>query len=183
MNIGERIIGYMGNKKVLLQTDWFTIESREYPEFDDKPFLTMVTSNGVVILTLTPEEKIVLVRQFRPALGKYTLEVPAGTVNEFESPEAAVERELYEETGFRCHKVVQLNPRLAVMENRISAYLYPFLGTGAKQDRDFRPKEKIQVVLVTLEEFKKLLICGEFSMTASAVVTLARLQGDCLKNF
>nr|XP_017513853.1 ADP-sugar pyrophosphatase isoform X3 [Manis javanica] len=46
-------------------------------------------------------ECVVLVKQFRPPMGCYCLEFPAGLIDDDESPEAAALRELEEETGYK----------------------------------------------------------------------------------
>nr|XP_048317214.1 ADP-sugar pyrophosphatase [Myodes glareolus]XP_048317215.1 ADP-sugar pyrophosphatase [Myodes glareolus]XP_048317216.1 ADP-sugar pyrophosphatase [Myodes glareolus] len=63
-------------------------------------------------------ECVVLVKQFRPPMGGYCLEFPAGLIDDGESPEAAALRELEEETGYKgdvaeCSPAVCLNPGLS----------------------------------------------------------------------
>ena len=58
---------------------------------------------GAGILAVRGEE-ILLVEQFRPAVGKTILEIPAGIIDPGETPLAAAQRELLEETGFTAGK-------------------------------------------------------------------------------
>ncbi|XP_064140935.1 ADP-sugar pyrophosphatase isoform X2 [Loxodonta africana] len=63
-------------------------------------------------------ECIVLVKQFRPPIGGYCLEFPAGLIDDNESPEAAALRELEEETGYKgdiaeCSPVLCMDPGLS----------------------------------------------------------------------
>lgn len=51
---------------------------------------------------------IFLVRQYRYATGKYTVEIPAGTIDSGEIPEQAARRELREETGYDCETLIPL---------------------------------------------------------------------------
>ena len=67
-------------------------------------------SQGVTIVAITPENKIVLVEQHRTPLARRTIELPAGLVEgsgagNAEAVEAAVKRELQEETGYACERV------------------------------------------------------------------------------
>jgi len=63
---------------------------------------------AVAIVPVMEDRQIVMVRQFRYAVGKETLEVPAGKVDKGESVESAVRRELMEETGYQAGKLIRL---------------------------------------------------------------------------
>lgn len=56
---------------------------------------------SVCVLGLTTEDKIVFVRQFRPGIGRSSLELPGGRRRAGEAPEEAARREMEAETGFR----------------------------------------------------------------------------------
>lgn len=64
----------------------------------------VVRPNGVGILAETAFGELVLIRQFRWAVGQHLLEIPAGLIDEGESPEHAARREFEEETGYRAQK-------------------------------------------------------------------------------
>lgn len=73
-----------------------------YPN-GNRSSVEVVEHNGGVSIIAKPEAtKIVLVRQFRPAIGRELWEVPAGKLEGGEDPAAAARRELREETGYRC---------------------------------------------------------------------------------
>jgi len=60
------------------------------------------------IVAITPEGEVLLVRQFREAVRRELLEIPAGVIEEGESPEACAARELLEETGYRATRLEHL---------------------------------------------------------------------------
>lgn len=59
----------------------------------------------VAVLALTDDDRVVLVRQFRPGPGEVLWELPGGIVDEGEEPAGAAARELLEETGYRASSV------------------------------------------------------------------------------
>ncbi|MGE5123231.1 MAG: NUDIX hydrolase [Acidobacteriaceae bacterium] len=63
---------------------------------------------AVTILPIDAEGKIIFVRQYRHAVGRELLELPAGTLDADEAPETCALREIREETGFAAGKLVEL---------------------------------------------------------------------------
>lgn len=76
-------------------------------ELDDgKPTVREVVEHrGAAAIVPLLQDKVVLVRQFRYAVGSELLEIPAGTLEQGEDPEACAMRELEEETGYKCDKL------------------------------------------------------------------------------
>lgn len=93
---------------------------------------------GAVAAVLSRGSSLVFVRQYRPALGAYTLEIPAGTLNKGERPEEALERELIEETGYRPLKYTSMGliyPSPGVSDERIWLYFVgeaEYVGVGRR---------------------------------------------------
>ncbi|KFO34543.1 ADP-sugar pyrophosphatase [Fukomys damarensis] len=93
-------------------------------------------------------ECIVLVKQFRPPVGGYCLEFPAGLIDDNESPEAAALRELEEETGYKgdiaeCSPVVCMDPGLSNCTTHIVT-----VTINGDDAENVRPKPKPEFVEV-----------------------------------
>lgn len=72
-------------------------------------YFVIVRPEVAVILPVTSNQEIILVRQYRHGAGEILLELPANTFNpNQESPQAVAIRELKEETGYIADKVTQL---------------------------------------------------------------------------
>ena len=84
----------------------------------------------VIIIALTPENRILFVEQWREAVSSKTIEMPAGLVGDLdggadESAVAAAEREIVEETGYRAGRIEFLmsGPSSAGMTNEIMSFV------------------------------------------------------------
>jgi ADP-ribose pyrophosphatase len=68
----------------------------------------VVEHRGAAAIVPVLQDKVVLVRQFRYAAGSELLEIPAGTLERGEDPEACAKRELEEETGYKCSELQKM---------------------------------------------------------------------------
>ncbi|THE15002.1 NUDIX hydrolase [Bacillus timonensis] len=63
---------------------------------------------AVAVLAITDDRKLVMVQQYRKALEKVIVEIPAGKLEKGEAPEVTAKRELEEETGYGCETLMPL---------------------------------------------------------------------------
>jgi ADP-ribose pyrophosphatase len=124
-------------------------------------FYTIDASDWVNIVALTPDDCVVMVRQYRHGADRVTLETPGGMVDPGETPEQAAARELLEETGYAADEIVPLggvNPNPALFSNR----LHGFLARGARRVREVRNEstEETHVELVPLARLREEVRAG-----------------------
>ena len=90
------------------------------------PFYRIESPDWVNVVALTPDDALVMVRQFRHGSRVVTLEIPGGLVDTGESAPEAAARELLEETGYRAGRLEDLgslNPNPALFANRVHMQL------------------------------------------------------------
>lgn len=123
------------------------------------PYYVYEFSTWVGALPVTEEGKIIMVRQYRHALGETCLEIPGGCVDDTDTNvEYAVARELLEETGYSFTSFDYLG-KISPNPSTNSNLLHMFLAKGGKKvgEQNLDENEEIEVVEMTLDELKQLL--------------------------
>lgn len=153
-----------------VQFDWV-----KNPRNDSILKATRLKANDWVnVVALTPEKKIVVVRQYRFGIEKITTEIPAGIVEKGENSQAAAARELKEETGYTTSKWEYLGyvePNPAFLNNHCHLWLAKDVKKThpAKQDAG----EDVFANLMTLEELRQEIAEGKLRHSL-AIVALSR---------
>ena len=116
---------------------------------------------AAVILAITGEQRLVLVRQFRYAVGEFLWEIAAGHIAPGETPEETARRELVEETGFfpqHLEKLSAFYPSPGFSDET----MHLFLATDLEQ-RSPCPEEdeSIEVGFFTMEEILSMVSRAE----------------------
>ena len=135
------------------------------------------TPGAVVIVPLTDDGQVRMVRQYRSAIGEYLLELPAGTLEPNESPEQAAPRELAEETGDRAARWRRLAGFYTV-PGICDEYLHLFLATDLTPGQtDQEADEFIEVVTLPLSEALEMVRQGEVrdAKTIIGLLMVARM--------
>ncbi len=128
---------------------------------------------AAAVLPVLPDGRILMVRQYRNALERETIEIPAGCRDSLtEDTKISAIRELEEETGYHSGKVtflLSLRTTVAFCDESIDVYLAEDLTPG-KQHLD--DAESIDVEAYTLEELCELIYQGKLqdSKTVAAIM-------------
>ncbi len=127
-------------------------------------FFILESSDWVNVIPLTPDNHVVLVRQWRHGTRSMTLEVPGGLVESSDSPEEAARRELLEETGYKAREITYLGavePNPAFLNNRCHTFLAMDVEKVSELSQD--EKEDIEVVLRPMAQIPMLIRDGSIS--------------------
>lgn len=134
---------------------------------------------AVAVVPLTAEGEVVCVRQYRYALGRVTLEIPAGKLDhpEEDHREAAL-RELREETGYTTQSLTDIGP-LATSPALLTEIIHCYLAENMTEgETDPDPDEFLELVRLPLEELVDLILSGEIqdAKTQAAVLKVWALK-------
>lgn len=164
-------------RNIVFKTKWFTIDTVPYGSSGSEPYYSLSCSDSVSILAKTVDEKLIMVHQYRPSVEIYTYEFPSGYVDNGETPEKAMKREFEEETGYRCCQMTYMGD-LKICPSRINNMLYVFFGNGADSLSGGKKDKDTELILVTADEFRKLVLDGEhIDSSGLAMFQLAQLKG------
>lgn len=117
-------------------------------------------NGGAVAVALTDENKVVLVKQYRKAMEKDIIELPAGKIELGEEPLATINRELKEETGYTAQDVkliAKFNPSVGYTSETLYIYLATGLTAG---EQEFDDHEAIEVMEIPLDEAIQMVVDG-----------------------
>jgi ADP-ribose pyrophosphatase len=133
----------------------------------------LVNPDTVAVLALTKQNEVVLARQFRPGPEQVLDELPGGLVDDGEQPLGAARRELLEETGYA-------GDLRAAGSHWAGAYStherHAFAAIGCLRVADPAPGEPVEVVLMSLPDFRRHLRSGELTDVGAAYLALDLLN-------
>lgn len=150
------------SSEYLMQNRWAKIRKDRCETSAGKivdPYFVYEFPTWVAGLPITKEGKVLLIRQYRHPVGEVCIEIPGGCVDDCDKDfEAAIKRELLEETGYTFDSYQYLG-KISPNTSTNTNFLHMFLAIGGvktgKQQLD--ENEEIEVFQVSIDELKKLL--------------------------
>ena len=139
--------------------------------------------NSVGVVALDERDNVILVRQYRHAVGKILLEIPAGGMEAGESPLDSALRELEEESGYTAGCIEQIGGVYAA-PGYSTEFLHIFLATDLKAGPSRNDEDEyIEVTPVPLQNVMQLIQSGELCDGKSIIglLTLLMHRGGCGK--
>jgi len=150
------------SSQYLFKERWFTVRKDVCETPGGKlvdPYYVFEFPTWVGAVPVTEDGKIIMVRQYRHALGETCLEIPGGCVDDTDKDfESAAARELLEETGYSFSSYDYLG-KISPNPSTNTNLLHMFLARGGKKIKaqELDENEEIEVVLLTVDELKQLL--------------------------
>ncbi len=156
------------------------IEERvELPNGQNITHTTIAHPGAAVILPIDQNGNIVVIKQYRPSLKKWLLELPAGTLEQDEPIAQCAARELEEETGFSAEEIYplgQVTPLAGFCDEIQYLFVAKQLNKTARYQCD--DDEVIEVLHLPLHDIEKMIIDGSITDAKSiACLSKAKLCG------
>ena len=159
---------------------WVKILEREVEFTEGAPpelYHAVGQQDYIAIVARTPDGRIPIVRQYRPALERFTWELPAGLVDKGEAAADTCGRELMEETGYPALAVHDLGS-FAPCTARLSNQLHSFFVECGPRANDAVTEAGIELKIVTPAELAGLIRSGEFTLQLHiGALMLAGMRG------
>lgn len=154
------------SRKTVMKDRWIDVEA-SVCELEDgtriEPYYVSHARDFAVVVPVTEEGEMVLVRQYRHGIQEILLELPAGTMEPGETPEEVAKRELEEETGYHADSLEFLF-RTAPNASNTSNFAWCYLARNVKWKCEQRldETEDVEVVKLPLKTVWELLEQGGF---------------------
>lgn len=151
-------------KTISLKVDTVEVPNRGYQKRE------IVEHNGAVgIVAITPENKVVLVRQYRKAVEKELWEIPAGKIEIGENPKECAIRELKEETGYSAENM-KLIHKFYTSAGFSNQKIYIFLAENLIQgERNLDEDEFLEVHEIDKDEVYNMIARNEIEDAKTSI--------------
>ena len=177
MDIKEKFI----SGEIVYTGKFITVEKRKYRLCDGKEAQRdiVVHPEACAVVALDAAGEIYLVEQYRAAFDKIILEIPAGKLDQGETPKEALTRELKEDTGLTAGKFTLLTS-IAVSPGFCTEVIHIYLAEElVKGQSNPDDDEHLLVSKMSLSDAKKAVTDGRFSdaKTITGVLITCDLKG------
>ena len=164
----------------LMETPYFALRSDklQLPDGAVKdPYYVIERPDAAIVFPLTESGEVVLVRQYRPAIGRVELGLPAGLVEEGEEPDKAARRELQEEAGYSGGEWESLGA-VASSPSLKDNWAHLYLARGVQRTGSQQPDEheRLEVVLVPVGEILSEIRAGSIVSSSGVAAVLLALD-------
>ena len=152
----------MKSREELLSNSLFRVARLTFEGPDGKEIVREVIEHpgAAVILPLLDDGRVILIRNVRRTVGKTLWELPAGTLDPGETPEACAAREVEEETGYRAATIKPLTAFYAspgILDER----MYGFIATDlAPSSQNLDADEEIEVFPIPQWQIRDMIKDG-----------------------
>ena len=146
--------------EVVYHTPWCDLVAKTMKP-GEEPWYSVRGVDYTAVVALTEEGRLLLVRQYRPAVEQFTIELPCGNIDPGETPESTARRELEEETGHRAGSMESLGTMFPDV-GRLAARVWNFFAPNVQRVENWKPEEGVEVLSYSMEELRAAIADGVF---------------------
>jgi len=148
----------------------------EVPTKDTVEWFYTTSNDSVMVVGMTKDHKLVLVRQYRYFIDDDSLEFPAGLIEDNEHVEDSARREFEEESGYKCNKLIKLGSFHETV-NRLKRQIHIYFTDDVEPseqnlDSGDRGFEEIEVELIDFDEAVKMVLDNKIIVAGTALAIL-----------
>jgi ADP-ribose pyrophosphatase len=163
------------NSSIDIKVDRFgiTVDKVTLPNEEEKTFSYLNFANGVCILPITEDHKVLCLKQYRHSIKSWEWELPAGMIdNDTLPPIETAKKELEEETGYIADDWLELGSFFP-SPGSTSEEIFLFAAAGLRAtEQKLESSEQLELHKVSMEELKNLVMNGEFKHGAGLAAIL-----------
>ena len=151
----------------------YYVDTMEFPGGSQAKWDFIKHNGAAAAVPVTEDGKILMVRQYRNALERYTLEIPAGGLNPVENTDVAAARELEEETGYASDDLellISLRTTVAFCNEKIDIYVAKNL---VKTHQHLDEDEFLNVEAYSLKELEDKIFRQEIEDSKTIAALMA----------
>ena len=162
--------------EVAYTTPWFDLLAKTIKP-GEAPYYSLRLPDYVAIVAIADAGRVLAVRQYRPAVERYTIELPAGLVDSGETPGQTARRELLEETGCQASSLEVLGPMLPDT-GRLGNRIWTCVAAGVRPVEGRAPESDIELLSYSPPELARAVAEGAFDHALHvAVLLVAMVRG------
>jgi len=157
------------------------LEKHVMPDGRQSNFEIIRHPGGAAVLPVLPDGQVLLIKQFRPAIGTMVYEIPAGRLEPNETPQECAGRELIEETGYCAAQITSLGGCWSTV-GFCDEFIHLFFGQGLTvAEQALEPDEVIELCPMPLVEALHKVKDSEI-LDSKTQLALLRYQLSCTEN-
>jgi ADP-ribose pyrophosphatase len=165
--------------EVVYHTPWCELVAKTMKQ-DEEPWYSLRSVDYTSVVALTEEGRLLMVRQYRPAVERFIIELPSGNIDPGETPETCACRELEEETGHRADHIESLGSMFSDV-GRLAARVWYFFASDLRRVENWTPEEGIEVLTYSMEELTRAIADGVFDHSLHVAALIPAILRGKLK--
>ncbi len=156
-------------KEYISNHQYFTARKDSYQTPTGKivnPYFVVELPECVLAVAITKDKEVILIEQYRHPIQQQSIEFPGGFIDDSETPETAIIRELQEETGYSFtgyHYLGKTYSNPGVLNN--ATHLFVATGGEKISDQSLDANEEINILLKSLQEVKVMIHTYQFKQS------------------